>query len=240
MPKKSRKVKKIVVASRAEAEATMQEQGLELSPIFVYGTLRVGEYNYGRFMGSVIAVKDQVVKGYTLAVLARHQHYPYSIPDEGGEIVGDLLWITEPDYREIEYMELSAGYVVEIVKTVDGVTAIMFLANKGRLEEITEHGSKIGRSWLEYVAARREAERLQELEHVRKHYPAGSRVELTERRPGKGVVEGLNDQDELVVRLSIPAEDVRGLLYSEAELKKNDEEEAETEAAIKEVVDAEA
>lgn len=80
--------------------------------IFVYGSLRSGEYNHGLISHSNENVKvcDGTLYG---AILKSLGAYPAIIPsdNDGDSVVGEV-WDLEPrTFKMIEGMELGAGYV---------------------------------------------------------------------------------------------------------------------------------
>ncbi len=87
--------------------------------IAVYGTLRVGEYNYERFKSGIIKVIEEgkSVKGYKMYDLGP---YPvikrdFSLQEEVESIIVDILEVTEKCFNELHQMELGAGYQLDAV-----------------------------------------------------------------------------------------------------------------------------
>jgi len=219
-----------------EAERYVVENHLDMSPVFVYGTLRVGQYNYDRSFSQseIVVVRNVVVRDHSLYVLKRHQYYPYATEREGGEIVGDVIWMDRNTYEWIRDMERGSGYDEKLVVTTDGKTCIMFVANPVYRGQLLENSTEIGGSWIEYNEQRVKSAHEQEIELAKKAFPVGSRIEVDSdyaaRGNTSGVVEGFEDDGRIVVRLTLQAEDARMLLVSQKELREMDEEDAEEDA----------
>ncbi|MBT2387210.1 gamma-glutamylcyclotransferase family protein [Streptomyces sp. ISL-11] len=63
----------------------------ERLPVFVYGTLRPGQRNYGALLrGRTVGEEPARMRG---AVLYEGPGYPYAVPDRTGEICGDLVFL---------------------------------------------------------------------------------------------------------------------------------------------------
>lgn len=95
-----------------------------LIPVFVYGTLRVGQ---GNFRWAQEAVRHVLLncttKGRIYFVHGR-RGFPVAKLDEEGTILGDVLWFDpqHPDFDGVVSMELGAGYEMKdvTVTTEDG------------------------------------------------------------------------------------------------------------------------
>lgn len=93
---------------------------------FVYGTLRVGEHNYGWASGDVI---DEIVNVTTtggIYFVSSDGGYPVAKLDEPGTIIGDVLVYPEDsrDWSLICQMEEGAGYELREIEVtlVNGLT----------------------------------------------------------------------------------------------------------------------
>lgn len=116
-----------MTATLIEYLTAPHEEGFEpLVPVFVYGTLRVDQYNYDWCKRAVRhSVIDCKAKG-NLYWVHDKSGYPVAKFDEDGEIIGDVLYFdpTSKTYDDVVSMELGAGYEVrEIeVRTPEGET----------------------------------------------------------------------------------------------------------------------
>ena len=84
--------------------------------IFVYGSLRVGEYNFNAFQThyNINPIKTNVkLKGYKLFSLGQ---YPGIIEDLNSTIIGDILQVNEECYKHIHKMEINANYIEKEIK----------------------------------------------------------------------------------------------------------------------------
>lgn len=104
-------------------EATPDQLG-DLVPVFVYGTLRVGQGNFRWACEAVRSyIRDCTAEGRIYFVHDRWG-YPVAKLDETGTILGDVLWMDNrhPTYDEVYRMEISAGYEIRTVpvQTPDG------------------------------------------------------------------------------------------------------------------------
>ncbi len=97
--------------------------------VAVYGTLRVGEYNYERFKDGVIDIIAENVKipNYEMFDLGS---YPGVRKSMGVEIVVDIINFGNDTYEQIEKMELGAGYKMTYVDTPVGMDIVMFTYNR--------------------------------------------------------------------------------------------------------------
>jgi gamma-glutamylcyclotransferase (GGCT)/AIG2-like uncharacterized protein YtfP len=91
---------------------------------FVYGTLRVGEYNYKWTSGDIVDEILNVTTTGGIYFVSPHGGYPVAKLDEPGTIIGDILVYPEDshDWDRIYSMESGAGYVLcpIVVTTQDG------------------------------------------------------------------------------------------------------------------------
>lgn len=86
--------------------------------VFVYGTLRPGEYNYDRTIKDAVrwCIQPAEVRGRLYHVLGSNDQrpiYPVAKLDEEGTIKGVLLGL-DPNHPGVQHMismELGAGYV---------------------------------------------------------------------------------------------------------------------------------
>lgn len=102
--------------------------------LFVYGTLRVGQGNYGLLAGAPNRVITDVrvpgkmyYAGYDYGGHVEQAPYPcvrFTEGEDGSTVLGDILFIEEmhPALRSAHRMELGAGYVIAEfpVETPDG------------------------------------------------------------------------------------------------------------------------
>lgn len=92
--------------------------------IAVYGSLRVGEYNFNRLskFGKLEHVATTSIQGYDLYSLG-----PYPAVKEGnGTIVVDILEADDNSFRAIDGMEKGAGYVSKVID-YNGEDATLYL-----------------------------------------------------------------------------------------------------------------
>lgn len=106
--------------------------------VFVYGSLRAGEYNHrGDFASSAKLVAEGVIRGATLVSLGV---YPaiISSDDQTLEVIGEVYDLPEKTFKWIEAMELGAGYRRDPVKVLTGKDVVeadaYFFANPARLD----------------------------------------------------------------------------------------------------------
>lgn len=89
---------------------------------FVYGTLRVGEYNYQWASGDVVdEILDVTTKG-DIYFVSEDGGYPVAKLDGDGNIIGDVLVYPEHslDWKRIYDMESGAGYVLRDIQVALG------------------------------------------------------------------------------------------------------------------------
>lgn len=86
--------------------------GDPLIPVFVYGTLRVGQYNFGVVRKAVRNIAENCKANGSIYFFGGRRGYPIAKFDEDGEILGDVLWCdpSHPGYDRMMQMELGAGY----------------------------------------------------------------------------------------------------------------------------------
>jgi gamma-glutamylcyclotransferase (GGCT)/AIG2-like uncharacterized protein YtfP len=79
---------------------------------FVYGTLRIGEYNYRWASGDVVEEIPNVLTTGELYFAGDGPSYPVAKLDTPGQIIGDILVYPDDsqDWLQICRMELGAGY----------------------------------------------------------------------------------------------------------------------------------
>lgn len=88
------------------------EESADLFPMFVYGTLRVGQGNFEWLgNGALYAVENAKVPGRIYWV-DEYSGYPVGKLDEPGLIIGDILFFPKRDYglHYIVGMETRSGY----------------------------------------------------------------------------------------------------------------------------------
>lgn len=90
-------------------------------PVFVYGTLRVGEGNYQWASACVVAATENVRTEGQLFFVRGPLSYPVAKFDMVGEIHGDVLWCDPSvrEYREMVEMEVGAGYELRSIEVFD-------------------------------------------------------------------------------------------------------------------------
>lgn len=76
---------------------------------FVYGSLRVGDYNADRF-GPPGEVRLATAKGALYHVSPYTRVYPVAKFDEEGIIIGEVRDFPAQEWKNIVYMEEGAGY----------------------------------------------------------------------------------------------------------------------------------
>jgi gamma-glutamylcyclotransferase (GGCT)/AIG2-like uncharacterized protein YtfP len=89
-----------------------REGGDPLIPVFVYGTLRVGQYNFGVVRKAVRDIAENCIASGSIYFYGGRRGYPIAKFDEVGDILGDVLWCdpSHPGYDRMMRMELGAGY----------------------------------------------------------------------------------------------------------------------------------
>lgn len=80
-------------------------------PLFVYGTLRVGEALYSYYNSGVVKERHEATSPGVL-YFPFHYQFPGARFDEEGTIIGDILWypLSAASLLEVITMELRAGY----------------------------------------------------------------------------------------------------------------------------------
>jgi len=91
--------------------------------ILVYGSLRKDHYNFNR-CGKQKFVKAMKLNGYDLFSLGS---YP-AILEGKGDLVVELHEVDDLTHKNIQRMELGAGYSEKPIE-VDGVTASLYVFN---------------------------------------------------------------------------------------------------------------
>jgi gamma-glutamylcyclotransferase (GGCT)/AIG2-like uncharacterized protein YtfP len=88
---------------------------------FVYGTLRIGEYNYRWASDDVVEEIPNVVTSGGLYFVSERGGYPVAKLDEAGIIKGDLLVYPDDslDWQRIHDMESGAGYELREIPVLD-------------------------------------------------------------------------------------------------------------------------
>lgn len=83
-----------------------------LVPVFVYGTLRIGEGNWLWARSAVRHEVSDVRASGRLYFVSGQWGFPVAKLDEAGIIVGDVLWFdpAHPAYDDVMEMEIGAGY----------------------------------------------------------------------------------------------------------------------------------
>jgi gamma-glutamylcyclotransferase (GGCT)/AIG2-like uncharacterized protein YtfP len=83
--------------------------------IFVYGSLKEGEYNFGRFGETNVLQKNVKINGFLLYSLGP---YPCVVKTNNPEdfVIGEIHEVSEGNYNNIARMEFGAGYYSEELK----------------------------------------------------------------------------------------------------------------------------
>lgn len=114
--------------------------------VLVYGSLRKGEYNYDRFQqyypNQIQYLETFTVKGFDLYSLGP---YPAIIPGKG-ELVVDLLLVSDAAKEGMDDMELGAGYIIETIE-LDNKDADIYIYNNTDYIKNNCHQIKSG-DWL--------------------------------------------------------------------------------------------
>lgn len=99
--------------TRREAEETV--------PMAVYGTLRLGEWNFEWCQRGVLYVVENVTFPGRIYFVSGKHGYPVAKLDEPGRIKGDILFF-EKEHRELHAvwdMESGAGYEPRMIDVED-------------------------------------------------------------------------------------------------------------------------
>jgi gamma-glutamylcyclotransferase (GGCT)/AIG2-like uncharacterized protein YtfP len=98
--------------------------------VFVYGSLRPGEYNYSRFKeyynDEINHVKKAEIKGYDLYSLGS---YP-GIVKGNNKLIGDILEVSNEVKNALDNMEFGAGYTEEFIN-IDGIECSIYVYEGG-------------------------------------------------------------------------------------------------------------
>ena len=92
-----------------------------MKDIFVYGTLRVGNGNFGSFQRRFGKENMQVIntdvplKGYKMAGMGIP--FTYYTGNEEDVVYGDILRVSDECCEAIDRMEVGAGYYIDAVST---------------------------------------------------------------------------------------------------------------------------
>jgi gamma-glutamylcyclotransferase (GGCT)/AIG2-like uncharacterized protein YtfP len=105
---------------------------LSTTNVFVFGTLRPGDYNHDRFGGIKEVIRNVTVPGRLYhAIPNRGRIYPGARFDEEGTIIGDIL-VYESGCNELEHvvrMEIGAGYsIFPVTATTEDGESILCIA----------------------------------------------------------------------------------------------------------------
>lgn len=107
----------------------------ETYKIFVYGSLRKGEYNFDRFVeiygkDSIKVVDTNITLfGYRLYSLGPYPGLkPANEEDTKSFVIGDILEVSQQVFNSITAMELGAGYYIE-VKEIKDHPCVIYLYN---------------------------------------------------------------------------------------------------------------
>jgi len=119
--------------------------------IFVYGSLRVGLYNYKRFdLDKYESIKNVTLKGFYEIYTFEGLGYPFLSPsDTFNSIEGDIIFITDHNvFNSIERMELCAGYERE-TETINETFVCFWISKR----ESQFHGKIFipNNNWLQFM-----------------------------------------------------------------------------------------
>jgi gamma-glutamylcyclotransferase (GGCT)/AIG2-like uncharacterized protein YtfP len=123
-----------------------------LARLFVYGTLRPRGRSHGLIAPLVERHEEAVL--FEFCLVGEGHRYPWCVASEGGEVIGDLLWLRRPDealavvdrYEGVD--ETRPEYcrmVVEVFTTAGALSAWAYLGGPGMPDEASEVG---GGDWL--------------------------------------------------------------------------------------------
>lgn len=84
--------------------------------LFVYGSLRTGEYNNYILEGSKLVNASTYIPGFELISLGA---FPAIVPAENGRVIGEVWDVDERAFNSIERMEVGAGYKRVAVQPID-------------------------------------------------------------------------------------------------------------------------
>lgn len=105
-------------------------------PVFVYGTLRTGEYNYRVVEDAVSRVdEDATIRGHVWFVGRFPGGYPVCkvTPTSPDKVVGDILWCDNEHeaYTHMVRMEVGAGYEMILTEATlpNGNTVDVYVFN---------------------------------------------------------------------------------------------------------------
>lgn len=105
--------------------------------LFVYGSLKQGEYNHCRLAGQTF-LGAGAVRDYGL--FQAHPYYPYAAPLEGARIVGEVYRVDAATAAIVDDFEASDGYQPEPVwvRLASGqrIVAEMYVVSQERLNEL--------------------------------------------------------------------------------------------------------
>jgi len=106
--------------------------------LFVYGTLKKGEYNHKCLENSTY-VDDAMLEGYTLYDTG--YGYPAAVEKKSSRIMGEVYELSKEDYKYIRSMELGAGY-----SEIDLGDFIIYTYPKERIKHLC-NAKEIGQRW---------------------------------------------------------------------------------------------
>lgn len=85
--------------------------------VFLYGSLREGEYNFGRLGHQKPLYTTKTSQGYLLVSLGA---YPAMVPIGDRSVVGEVHEIEDSQLPRFDAMEFGAGYTRELILLEDG------------------------------------------------------------------------------------------------------------------------
>jgi gamma-glutamylcyclotransferase (GGCT)/AIG2-like uncharacterized protein YtfP len=109
--------------------------------IFVYGTLKKGEFNHFMLKKDSKFVGNCEIDGYTLYDTGRG--YPAAVKSENDKIEGELYEVSEENFERITRMELGANYTIDVVDKKDSLVFLFWM----RKIYITNRMKQIGSLW---------------------------------------------------------------------------------------------
>lgn len=124
-------------------------------PVFVYGTLRIGQRLHRVIESQLI---EQVAGVTTIGVLycAGHTGFPYCDFTADGTVVGDLLTVDDDTKVWMDEVELGAGYeLVDVQVTLPTGETVAAVAYHYPLSKREQHGRRVRRvvqgDWMDVV-----------------------------------------------------------------------------------------
>lgn len=101
--------------------------------IFVYGSLKEGQYNFGRFGETKVLKKNIRINGFALYSLGP---YPCIIKTNNPQnfVIGEIHEVSDNNYGNIYRMEIGAGYYAEEFNLDEFSNVTVFPMNQSNLK----------------------------------------------------------------------------------------------------------